>query len=48
MDAIFREEIASGDVVVYMDDILITTNEKAWTDTACTKVTRVLTKLRDN
>ena len=26
MDAIFRNEIASGDVIIYMDDILIATN----------------------
>jgi hypothetical protein len=25
MDAIFREEVASGDVIIYMDDILIAT-----------------------
>src|SRR6267154_5116830 len=26
MDAIFREEIASGDIIIYMDDVLIATN----------------------
>ena len=46
MDAIFREEIASGDVVVYMDDILIATNGSL--DRHRHKVTQILTKLRDN
>jgi hypothetical protein len=27
MDSIFREEIASGDIIIYMDDILIATTE---------------------
>ena len=26
MDAIFREEVAKGDVFIYMDDILIATS----------------------
>jgi hypothetical protein len=26
INAIFREEVASGDVIIYMDDILIVTN----------------------
>ena len=46
MDAIFREEVASGDVIIYMDDILIATNGSL--DHHRTKVTHVLKKLLDN
>jgi hypothetical protein len=46
MDAIFREEIASGDVIIYMDDILIATEGSL--DDHHTKVAHVLKKLRDN
>jgi hypothetical protein len=46
MDFIFREEITSGDVIIYMDDILIaiTGNLKSH----CNLVTHVLKKLQDN
>jgi hypothetical protein len=46
MDSIFREEIASGDVIIYMDDILIATtgNLKPHHNL----VTHVLKKLQDN
>jgi len=46
MDAIFREEIASGDVIIYMDDILIAT--KGSLSDHRSKVTHVLQKLQDN
>jgi hypothetical protein len=46
MDATFRDEIASGDVIIYMDDILIATNRtlKEHQQT----VAHVLQKLMDN
>jgi len=46
MDAIFREEIASGDVIIYMDDILIATTGslKSHRD----RVAHILEKLQDN
>ena len=46
MDTIFREEIASENVVVYMDDILIATNGSL--DQHRHKVAQVLTNLRNN
>jgi hypothetical protein len=46
MDAIFREEIATGDVVIYMDDILIATTGSL--EYHRRKVDHVLKKLRDN
>ena len=46
MDATFREEIASGDVIIYMDDILITTKGTLKEHQAL--VTHVLQKLQDN
>ena len=46
MDTIFREEIASGNVVIYMDDILIAT--KGNLDQHCCQVAQVLQKLCDN
>ena len=46
MDATFREEIASGDVIIYMDDILITT--KGTLDQHRKLVAHVLHKLQDN
>jgi hypothetical protein len=46
MDAIFREEIATGDVVIYMDDILIATTGSLKHHRH--KVDHVLKKLRDN
>jgi hypothetical protein len=46
MDAIFREEIATGDVVIYMDDILIATTGSL--EHHRHKVDHVLKKLRDN
>jgi hypothetical protein len=46
MDSIFREEIASRDIIIYMDDILIATtgNLKSHRNL----VTHVLKKLQDN
>ena len=46
MDATFREEIASGDVIIYMDDILIATKGTFKEHQAL--VTHVLQKLQDN
>ena len=46
MDATFREEIASGDVIIYMDDILIATKGSLERHRAL--VTHVLRKLQDN
>ena len=46
MDATFRDEIASGDVIIYMDDILIATNGSLQDHKA--KVAHVLQKLKDN
>ena len=46
MDATFREEIASGDVIIYMDDILIATKGTLMEHQAL--VTHVLQKLQDN
>jgi hypothetical protein len=46
MDAIFRDEIASGDIIIYMDDILIATEGDL--NDHKTKVTHVLQKLQDN
>ncbi|MGA7507230.1 MAG: reverse transcriptase family protein, partial [Erwinia billingiae] len=46
MDAIFREEIATGDVIIYMDDILIATRGSL--DYHRNRVAHVLRKLRDN
>jgi hypothetical protein len=46
MDTIFREEVDSGKVVIYMDDILITTTGSL--DHHHSKVVHVLRKLQDN
>ena len=46
MDATFREEIASGDVIIYMDDILIAT--KGTLEKHRALVTHILQKLQDN
>jgi hypothetical protein len=46
MDSIFREEIASGDVIIYMDDILIATTGNF--QSHHNLVTHVLKKLQDN
>ena len=46
MDAIFVEEIASGDVTIYMDDILIATTGSLWSHRK--HVAHVLKKLQDN
>src|ERR1700692_228723 len=46
MDIIFREEISSGDVVIYMDDILIATTGSL--DEHRHRVAEVLQKLQDN
>ena len=46
MDAIFREEITSGDVVIYMDDILIATTGSL--EYHRQRVAHVLKKLQDN
>ena len=46
MDATFREEIASGDVIIYIDDILIAT--KGSLEWHCALVTHVLKKLQDD
>jgi hypothetical protein len=46
MDSIFREEITSGDVIIYMDDILIATTKNL--KSHCNLVTHVLKKLQDN
>ena len=46
MNAIFRDEIASGDVIIYMDDILIATTGPL--EQHKQRVTHVLTKLREH
>ena len=46
MDATFREEIASGNVIIYMDDILIATKENLRQHQAL--ITHILKKLQDN
>ena len=46
MDAIFREEIASEDIIIYMDDILIATKEDLLHHR--NRVTFILKKLQDN
>jgi hypothetical protein len=46
MDATFRDEIASGDVIIYMDDILIATNGTLKEHQQM--VAHVLQKLLDN
>ena len=46
IDATFREEIASGDIIIYMNDILIAT--KGSLKRHCALVTHVLKKLQDN
>ena len=46
MDTIFREEVDSGDVVIYMDNILIATAGSL--DHHCSKVAHVLQKLQNN
>ena len=46
MDVIFREEIASGDIIIYINDILIAT--KGSLEQHRTLVTHVLKKLQDN
>ena len=47
MDALFREEIAAGRVVIYMDDILIITESDNLND-HIKMVTKVLSILQDN
>ena len=46
MDAIFREEVASGDVIIYMDNILIVTTGNLTQHHD--KVAQILRKLQDN
>jgi hypothetical protein len=46
MDATFREEIASGNVIIYMDDILIAT--KGTLSEHRSQVAHILEKLRNN
>jgi Reverse transcriptase (RNA-dependent DNA polymerase) len=46
MDAIFREEVASGDIIIYMDDILIATTGSLTQHH--NKVAQILKKLQDN
>jgi hypothetical protein len=46
MDSIFREEIASRDVIIYMDNILIATTGNL--KSHCNLVMHVLKKLQDN
>jgi hypothetical protein len=46
MDSIFREEIASGDIIIFMDNILIATTRNL--KSHCNLVTHVLKKLWDN
>jgi hypothetical protein len=46
MDSIFREEIASRDVIIYIDDILIATTRNL--KSHHNLVTHVLKKLQDN
>ena len=47
MDALFREEIAAGRVIIYMDDILIITESSNLND-HIVMVTKVLSILKDN
>jgi hypothetical protein len=46
MDELFREETAKGDVIIYMDDILIATSGSL--DRHRSEVVHVLQKLKDN
>ena len=46
MDELFKEELAMGNVVIYMDDILIAT--AGTLDTHKQEVRHVLQKLKDN
>jgi RNase H-like domain found in reverse transcriptase len=46
MDTIFREEVASGDVIIYMDNILIATTGSIIQH--YNKVAQILKKLQDN
>jgi len=46
MDAIFREEITSRDIVIYMNNILIAIKESL--DQHCCQVAQVLQKLYNN
>jgi RNase H-like domain found in reverse transcriptase/Reverse transcriptase (RNA-dependent DNA polymerase) len=46
MNAIFQKEIATGDVIIYMDDILIATTRSL--EYHHSKVAQVLQKLHDN
>jgi len=46
MDELFREETAKGDVIIYMDDILIATSGSL--DRHRSEVAHVLQKLKDN
>jgi Reverse transcriptase (RNA-dependent DNA polymerase)/RNase H-like domain found in reverse transcriptase len=46
MDTIFREEVASGDVIIYMDNILIATTGSLTQH--YDKVAQILKKLQDN
>jgi Reverse transcriptase (RNA-dependent DNA polymerase) len=46
MDAIFREEVASGDIIIYMDNILIATTGSLIQHR--NKVTQILKKLHNN
>jgi len=46
MDALFRNEIASGNIIIYMDNILITTTGSL--NDHQKKVTDILQKLMDN
>ena len=46
MDEIFKEEIAKGNVIIYMDDILIATQGSLCYHHNC--ITHVLKKLKDN
>jgi hypothetical protein len=46
MDSIFREEIASRDIIIYMDDILIATTRNL--KSHCNLVTHILKKLQNN
>jgi Reverse transcriptase (RNA-dependent DNA polymerase) len=46
MDAIFREEVASRDIIIYMDNILIATTGNLTQH--CDKVAQILKKLQDN
>jgi Reverse transcriptase (RNA-dependent DNA polymerase) len=46
IDAIFREEVVSGDIIIYMDDILIATTRSLTQH--YDKVAQILKKLQDN